>query len=143
MALKILYGQETGIDTTQFLAISRLVEELSGVALAPNKPIVGRGAFAHESGMVVAGLLKDSFTGESYVPELVGQKRSIVLGKKAGAASVKTKLDEIGLKASPDQVKAITEAVKAEAVTTKRFVSDDRLAALARTILAAAPSAAE
>jgi isopropylmalate/homocitrate/citramalate synthase len=88
LALKILYGVETGIDASKLLALSQLVEERSGVRLQDHKAVVGRGAFAHEAGMVVAGLLKDPFTAEDYSPELVGQRRRIVLGKKSGLVSV-------------------------------------------------------
>jgi isopropylmalate/homocitrate/citramalate synthase len=56
--LKVLYGADVGIDTAKLTQLSRLVERLSGVTLQVNKAVVGRGAFMHESGMVVAGLLK-------------------------------------------------------------------------------------
>ena len=61
--------------------------------LQPHKAVVGRNSFAHESGLVVSGLLHDPFTAESYAPELVGQTRSIVVGKKSGRASVDAKAD--------------------------------------------------
>jgi isopropylmalate/homocitrate/citramalate synthase len=136
VALKVLYGIDLGLDTTQLTRVSRLVAERSGMVVQPNKAVVGPGAFAHESGMVVAGLLKEPFTAESYVPELVGQKRSIVLGKKAGMASVRARLDELGLVAQDDQVRAIVDQVKAEAVRMKRPVDDERLVSIASAVLA-------
>jgi isopropylmalate/homocitrate/citramalate synthase len=135
LALKVLYGVDTGIDTTKLVAVSRLVEELSGVTLQAHKAVVGRGAFAHESGMVVAGLLKEPFTAECYKPELVGQKREIVLGKKSGLASVQAKLDELGITATSEQVRRVVDAVKLEAVQTKRPVSNIRLERLVAGIL--------
>lgn len=131
LALKVLYGVDCGLDMTQFVAVSRLVEELSGIALQAHKAIVGRGAFSHESGMVVAGLLKEPFTAESYVPELVGQKRDVVLGKKSGVASVDAKLKQLGIAVPPETLSDILSDIKNEAVKTKRPVGEDRLREIA------------
>jgi isopropylmalate/homocitrate/citramalate synthase len=125
VALKVLYGVDVGIDTAKLTEISHLVEELSGVTLQVNKAVVGRGAFMHESGMVVAGLLKEPFTAECYRPEIVGQTREIVIGKKAGIASVEAKLQEIGFDLPRDEISRLVEAVKATALRTKRPVGTD------------------
>ncbi|MFM0641108.1 homocitrate synthase [Paraburkholderia metrosideri] len=130
LALRVLHGVDCGVDLSQFMDVSRLVEERSGISLQAHKPVVGRGAFAHESGMVVAGLLKDPFTAESYVPELVGQSRRVVLGKKSGVTSVEAKLAALGLTVPTDQIPAILASIKAEALRTKRPIDDDRLRAL-------------
>jgi isopropylmalate/homocitrate/citramalate synthase len=127
LALKVLYGVDCGLDMTQFMDVSRLVEELSGITLQAHKAVVGRGAFSHESGMVVAGLLKEPFTAESYVPELVGQRREVVLGKKSGIASVEAKLKQMGLDVSSDALPGILAKIKEEAVKTKRPVGESRL----------------
>jgi isopropylmalate/homocitrate/citramalate synthase len=133
-ALRVLYGIDAGVDTAKFTELSRLVEELSGVTLGVNKAVVGRGAFVHESGMVVAGLLKEPFTAECYRPELVGQKREIVIGKKAGVASVEAKLQELGLTLPRDDVPRLVEAVKASALRTKRPVGTNEFKELARSV---------
>jgi len=127
LALKVLYGVDCGLDMSKFVEVSRLVEERSGIMLQPHKAVVGRGAFSHESGMVVAGLLKEPFTAESYVPELVGQKRHVVLGKKSGVASVDAKLKQMGIVVPSDALPAILTKIKEEAVRTKRPISDSRL----------------
>lgn len=132
LALKVLHGVDCGVDLSQFLHVSKLVEERSGIALQAHKAVVGRGAFAHESGMVVAGLLKDPFTAESYVPELVGQSRSVVLGKKSGVTSVAAKLLELGLSVPSDQIPAILASVKDEALRTRRPIDDDKLRELVK-----------
>ena len=124
-ALRILYGVDVGIDTSKLTVLSRLVEELSGVRLQVNKAVVGRGAFMHELGMVVAGLLKEPFTAECYRPELVGQTREIVIGKKAGIASVEAKLQETGIALPRDALPRLVEAVKATAQRTKRPVGTE------------------
>jgi isopropylmalate/homocitrate/citramalate synthase len=131
LALKVLYGVDCGVDMSQFLDVSRLVEERSGIALQAHKAVVGRGAFSHESGMVVAGLLKEPFTAESYVPELVGQKRDVVLGKKSGIASVEAKLKQMGLSVPAEALPGILVKIKEEAVRTKHPIGEDRLRELA------------
>ncbi|CUA90669.1 Isopropylmalate/homocitrate/citramalate synthases [Chelatococcus sambhunathii] len=127
LALKVLYGVDCGLDMSKFVEVSRLVEERSGITLQAHKAVVGRGAFSHESGMVVAGLLKEPFTAESYVPELVGQKRDVVLGKKSGVASVDAKLKQMGIAVPSEVLPDILKKIKEEAVRTKRPVSDSRL----------------
>lgn len=134
LALKVLYGIDCDLDTSQFVSISRLVEERSGIALQAHKAVVGRGAFAHESGMVVAGLLKEPFTAESYIPELVGQTRGVILGKKSGVASVEAKLKELGISVLAEQLPDILKFVKTEAIRTKRPVGEQRLRAIAETL---------
>jgi isopropylmalate/homocitrate/citramalate synthase len=133
-ALRVLYGVDVGIDTTKLTKLSQLVEELSGVTLQVNKAVVGRGAFVHESGMVVAGLLKNPFTAECYCPELVGQKREIVIGKKAGVASVEAKLNELGVSFPREELPRLVEAVKATAMKTKRPVGTDAFKKLVESL---------
>jgi isopropylmalate/homocitrate/citramalate synthase len=135
LALRVLFGIDLGLDIARLTELSRLVEELSGVTLQVNKAVVGRGAFAHESGMVVAGLLKEPFTAECYRPELVGQQREIVIGKKAGIASVEAKLRELGIQAARDDVARLVEAVKAKAVQTKRPLESAEFKQLAQAVI--------
>lgn len=134
LALRVLFGVDCGVNTALFMEVSRLVEERSGIALHAHKAIVGRGAFAHEFGMVVAGLLKEPFTAESYVPALVGQTRRVVLGKKSGLASVEAKLKQLGITVTADAVPQILNRVKEEALKTKRPVEDERLRELVATV---------
>jgi isopropylmalate/homocitrate/citramalate synthase len=125
MALKVLYGVDLGVNTTLLRAISEEVERRSGVPLQAHKAIVGKGAFVHETGMVVAGVLNDPFTAEAYAPELVGQVRSIVVGKKSGKASIQFKLEQFGLSADEQSHAAILADVKARSIELKRALSDD------------------
>ena len=138
VALKVLYGIDTGIRTEKLTAACRLVEETSGVTLQRHKAVCGKGAFAHESGMVVAALMKDPFAAECYVPELVGQARQIVYGKKSGAAAIKSKLDELGLETGDAELRAIVDAVKTEALRLKRSLDDAELVRVANAALAVA-----
>lgn len=131
VALRVLYGVDVGVDTAQLHSLSRLVENRSGVALARHKAVVGAGSFAHESGMVVAGLLEDPFTAEPYSPELVGGTRELVLGKKSGVVSLVARLEAIGVEVPADQRTELLAAVKTEAIERRRAITDDELRQLA------------
>ena len=124
MALEALYGITTGLELNKLMAVSRLVAELSGVAPQPNKAVVGDNAFRHEAGMAVAGVLQDPFTAEPYSPELVGQQRRILIGKKSGLASIAYKVKEMGLRATEEQFPEILTRVKHAAVKKRRALAD-------------------
>jgi isopropylmalate/homocitrate/citramalate synthase len=135
VALLVLYGVDTGIDTARLSAVSCLVEEASDVKLQPHKAIAGRNSFAHESGTVVAGLVKEPFVAEAYSPSLVGQARQIVLGKKSGAASIDLKLSELGLSATEAQRNELLRRVKEEAIRNKAPVPDGRFQEIATEVI--------
>jgi 2-isopropylmalate synthase len=88
MALKTrpaLFGATTGIHTEEITRTSRLLSSITGIDVQPNKAIVGRNAFAHESGIHQDGVLKDARTYEIMTPESVGlSKVQLVLGKHSG-----------------------------------------------------------
>src|SRR5262249_45951108 len=93
MALKLLYGVDSGIDTTKLYGLSKLVRELAGVPVAPNRGVVGDRIFNVESGIITTWVknvgvehLTEAFP---YRPELVGHSGpEIVLGKGSGVDSV-------------------------------------------------------
>jgi 2-isopropylmalate synthase len=90
-------GLETGIDTTQLVRTSRLVSFVTGMAVPPNKAIVGANAFAHESGIHQDGMLKHESTYEIMRPESVGASQTrLVLGKHSGRAALTARLAELG-----------------------------------------------
>jgi len=79
------YGVETGVDTTHLFPASRLVSRLTGYPVQYNKAVVGRNAFAHESGIHQHGVLRERTTYEIMDPSAVGQEESkLVLGKHSG-----------------------------------------------------------
>lgn len=139
MALEVLYGHQTGIDLKKLTALSKMVSDLSGIAVPVNKPVVGENAFRHEAGMVVAGVLKDPFTAEAYEPEIVGQTRQILLGKKSGLVSVAYKVKELGLSLPEAMFPEMLTRVKQEAVNRHRSLTDAEFVDLA-ALVAANPS---
>jgi isopropylmalate/homocitrate/citramalate synthase len=74
---------------------------------------------------VVSGVLKAPFSAETFSPELVGQTRRIVLGKKSGKASIEFKLKELGINVSEEQIDEILEEVKNKAVEKKAAITDE------------------
>ncbi len=90
-------GQATGVRTPNILRTSRLLATITGFDVQPNKAIVGRNAFAHESGIHQDGVLKNPQTYEIMTPESVGWTRSsLVMGKHSGRAAFRDKLRALG-----------------------------------------------
>lgn len=125
MVLESLYKIPTGINLSHICETASLVEELSGIPINVNKPIIGSNAFSHEAGMSVAGVLRNPFTAEAYAPEVVGQKRYIALGKKSGLASIKAKLDSQNLNVSDNNARIILQKVKELSIREKRELTDN------------------
>ncbi|MGE4275327.1 MAG: alpha-isopropylmalate synthase regulatory domain-containing protein, partial [Candidatus Methanomethylophilaceae archaeon] len=108
---------------------------LTGYPLPNNKPIVGKNAFAHESGIHVHGVLGNASTYEAFVPELVGMHRQIVLGKHSGAHSVRDKLEQLKIEVPEELLPALVSRIK-ELAEGGKEVDDAELMALADHIMA-------
>jgi 2-isopropylmalate synthase len=90
-------GLETGVNTREIARTSRLVSRLTGYPVPPNKAIVGRNAFAHESGIHQDGVLKERTTYEIMDATTIGlEQNSIVLGKHSGRHALRKALEELG-----------------------------------------------
>lgn len=137
MALQCLeFGQkwETRIKTKLLYETSRFVSNLVGIAVQPNKAIVGENAFGHESGIHTHGILNNPLTYEPISPELVGRTRWLQVGKHAGIHGVSAMLEEYGVKPSEEQLKQILEKVKGIGDQGKQ-VTDVELLSIANEIL--------
>ncbi len=135
MALKVrsdIMPYSTKIDTTKIMNISRRVATVSGFAVQFNKAIVGKNAFAHESGIHQDGMLKNKETFEIMRPEDVGLAgTSLPLGKHSGRAALRAKLTELGYDMADNQLKDVFVRFK-ELADRKKEVFDDDLIALMR-----------
>jgi len=138
IGLRAFYGIRPNIKTKLLVEISDLLERSTGIAVSPNKAIVGENAFAHEAGIHVHGVLEFPGTYEALSPELVGRHRRLVLGKHTGARSVKSKLEELGVKATDQQLVEVTKRVKALGDKGKR-VTDVDLRAIAESVIGGLP----
>jgi 2-isopropylmalate synthase len=132
---KSTFRLETGIDTTQITRVSRLVSKYTGIAVQPNKAIVGANAFAHEAGIHQDGMLKHHGTYEIMLPETVGlQKSSLVLGKHSGRHAFMVRLIEMGYELSQEELDQGFARFKALA-DKKKTITDADLAALITDLL--------
>ena len=112
LALETLYGYRTGVRVERLYELSRLVEELSGVPVAPNKALVGYNAFSHEAGIHAHGVLAHTLTYEPLQPEALGRRRALILGKHTGRAAVVEKLRERGIAAPEERLAALLARLK-------------------------------
>ncbi len=136
MAMKVrgdIMPYTTGIDTTKIMNISRRVATVSGFAVQFNKAIVGKNAFAHESGIHQDGMLKNAETFEIMRPADVGlTETNLVMGKHSGRAALRAKLKELGYELAENQINDVFLRFK-ELADRKKEVYDEDLIALAST----------
>ncbi|MCM3002688.1 2-isopropylmalate synthase [Priestia koreensis] len=127
---KDFYQAETGLTLPETKRTSDLVSKLTGMVIAPNKAVVGRNAFAHESGIHQDGVLKEPTTYEIISPELVGVKQNpIVLGKHSGRHAFRTRLVELGFAMGDQQLDSLFAKFK-DLADKKKEITDDDLFAL-------------
>ncbi|TPE53595.1 2-isopropylmalate synthase [Amaricoccus solimangrovi] len=133
MAMKVRHDimpYSTGVDTTKIMNASRVVATVSGFPVQYNKAIVGKNAFAHESGIHQDGMLKNAETFEIMRPEDVGlNATSLVMGKHSGRAALRSKLRELGYEVGDNQLADVFVRFK-ELADRKKEVYDDDLIAL-------------
>jgi D-citramalate synthase len=109
--LKDQFHAMTNINETQLNNISRMVESFSGIAVAPNQPIVGENVFTQVAGVHADGDNKDKLYYNELIPERFGRKREYALGKNSGKANIAKNLEELGLALTPEQTRRVTERI--------------------------------
>lgn len=127
------FGVRT-VDLSKIGNVSKMVSRITGYPIPYNKPIVGRNAFAHESGIHVHGVLSNAATYEAFRPELVGMDRQIVIGKHSGAHSVKDRLCALKVKFPDERIPELLAKIKELAIGGKD-IDDAELMAVADHIL--------
>ena len=128
------YGIEK-YKAEHILPLCKHVEKASGLGIPLNHPIVGENMFTHKSGIHVDGILKNPSLYEAFDPGKLGMTRKIALGKHSGKASIKHKLDQLGLVASPDATEFIRLEVSRIGETKKRNLTDDEFMSIYRSVL--------
>ena len=101
-----------------------MVEEFSGIKMPRNKPIVGELVFAHESGIHVDAVIENPLTYEPFLPEKIGLKRNIILGKHSGCRAVAYKLKLMGIDYDKEMLCEIVKKVK-EIREEGKFITDE------------------
>ncbi len=114
VAVEVACGLSLEVDTTQLAGLCERVANLAGSPIPPERPIVGERAFAHESGIHVAGLLKDRRTYEPFEPERVGRGATrLVVGKHSGTAAVRHVLARAGIRLDRAQAGRVLGCIRA------------------------------
>ncbi|BCD67638.1 2-isopropylmalate synthase [Nitratiruptor sp. YY09-18] len=143
MAIKVrkdIFGDiDTNINTKEIYPTSRLVAAITGIEPQPNKAIVGKNAFAHESGIHQDGVLKHQETYEIMRAEDIGLDRNaIVLGKHSGRHAFKKRIQELGFTLSEEEINKAFERFKVLA-DKKKEITDDDIRVLITNEIASAP----
>jgi 2-isopropylmalate synthase len=126
-----IFPVQTRIDATQIVPASKLVSQITGYPVQPNKAIVGANAFAHESGIHQDGVLKHRETYEIMRAEDVGwTQNKLVLGKHSGRNAFKTRLQELGVVLASEEVLNAAFARFKELADKKHEIFDEDLQAL-------------
>jgi len=126
-----IFDCDTELDTTQIVNCSKLVSNITGFPVQPNKAIVGANAFAHESGIHQDGVLKSRETYEIMRAQDVGWTQNrMVMGKHSGRNAFKTRLEELGISFESDQELNAAFARFKELADKKHEIFDDDLQAL-------------
>ena len=110
-ALRDHYSIKTNIDESKLTEVSHLVESYCGIAIPPNKPVVGDSVFTQVAGVHADGDNKSGLYCNNLLPERFGRKREYALGKNSGKANILRNLEELGLALTPEQTKAVTKRI--------------------------------
>ncbi len=132
MALRVrrdYFGVDTGVNAREIMRSSRLVSKLTGFVVAPNKAIVGKNAFRHESGIHQDGVLKHKMTYEIMSPKDIGiEEEDLVLGKHSGRHALSVRLKKLGFDLEGKDLDTVFESFKALADKKKEIFDDDLIA---------------
>jgi 2-isopropylmalate synthase len=129
------FGVGTGINLQHLFPTSRMLTEITGAQVAPNKAVVGANAFAHEAGIHQDGIIKNPLTYEIISPQAVGvPARSLVLGKHSGRNALKMSLRDLGYEPSRDELAECYRRVTALADQSKQVRQRD-LVAIAHEVM--------
>ncbi|MEE8402425.1 MAG: homocitrate synthase family protein [Candidatus Hydrothermarchaeaceae archaeon] len=134
MSLLKLYNLELPFKIDRIYELSRFVEDASGIQVPPNRSIVGKHMFTHESGIHVDGVLKYPYTYESFMPDEIGASRKIVIGKHSGKHAVWDKLNELGVEVDKGKLLEIVDIIKKSSEKRKSSITDEELRQIANEV---------
>jgi 2-isopropylmalate synthase len=135
------FGVTTGIRLEELFPASRMLTEITGAQVAPNKAVVGANAFAHEAGIHQDGIIKNPLTYEIISPQTVGvPSRSLVLGKHSGRNALRMTLKDLGYEAGDVELAEIYRRVTALADQSKQVRARD-IVGIAHEVIRRRPAA--
>jgi homocitrate synthase NifV len=120
MALRHLHGIDTGVNLTDFAPLSALVATASGRPVSWHKSLVGQGAFTHEAGIHVDGLIKDTLNYQGVDPGELGRSHTLVLGKHSGTHAVRRAYAALQLHLDRQQADDILQRIRSFVTVNKR-----------------------
>ena len=132
--LKDQFNARTSIVENKLNDISRLVESYSGIAIAPNQPIIGDNVFTQVAGVHADGDNKGGLYHNALVPERFGRRREYAMGKTSGRANIARNLKELGLELTPEQTQRVTKRIT-ELGDRKEVVTQDDLPFIVSDVL--------
>ena len=123
--LKDQFHALTSIREDRLNDISRMVESYSGIAIAPNQPIIGDNVFTQVAGVHADGDNKNRLYQNDLAPERFGRKREYALGKTSGKANIAKNLEELGLELTPEQQRRVTQRITELGDKKERVTQED------------------
>lgn len=132
--LKDHFHQHTAVNEAMLCEVSHMVENLSGIAVPPNKPIIGESVFTQVAGVHADGDNKHSLYCNELLPERFGRKREYALGKNSGKANILKNLEELGLDLTPEQTRRVTDRI-IELGDKKQLVTQEDLPYIVSDVL--------
>ncbi len=132
--LKDQFNARTHIHEDKLMEVSRLVESYSGIAIAPNQPIIGDNVFTQVAGVHADGDQKGGLYHNALVPERFGRRREYAMGKTSGRANITRNLQELGLELTPEQTQRVTRRIT-ELGDRKEVVTQDDLPFIVSDVL--------
>jgi isopropylmalate/homocitrate/citramalate synthase len=134
MALKYLYSHDLGIDFKKLAATTRSVFSICKLRMPPLKPIVGSNTFTQKLDIHVMTTRVKPWLHEPFDPEIVGMKRTLVIGKRSGPIAVKEKAKELALSLPDSKVAIVVKRVNDFSDQHKRALTDDEFVAIVRAV---------
>jgi homocitrate synthase NifV len=134
MGLRVTRQRKSGKHYAMFPLMRMLIQEITKYRFPRSKPVIGEGIFCVESGIHVDGISKQPKCYEPFPPDVVGQVRTVVLGKHSGKASVLIKLKELGFEMDSALAPELLLEVKDLSIKKNAPISSDEFLALARKI---------
>ncbi len=127
LALKEIYHADPGIHLKKMVEASHTLIEIADISISPHTPVLGKNVFSHESGIHVAGIIKDPASYEPFPPEEIGVERSIVIGKHSGRHSIEERLSKTGIAITREEATRLLKRVRDYAAQKHGSISDQEL----------------
>jgi len=124
MALRLELRYKPNMNYAVYPRITELFEEITGLKIPQHKPIIGSNIFDVEAGIHADGISKDPNIYEPFDPELVGDKRYLVLGKHSGKVAVALKLKELGITEDSTDISTLLDAVREKSIEQQSSLTD-------------------